>query len=351
MNIYKNDYCGDSNNCGCTPPRVCYVPCPGPTGPRGLQGPIGPTGATGMRGITGPQGIQGIQGVTGPTGPQGVQGIQGIEGPQGNTGATGATGPQGTTGATGATGAQGPAGIIGPTGPTGANGPAGQTGATGATGAAGIPGVTGATGPTGPTGPTGATGTTGSTGPSGTAATIQVGTVTTGEPGTNASVTNTGNSTNAILDFIIPRGDTGPSSGTQTALTSSAYFYSNGDQNLAAPQALVTFNHNGYSSGITLGSDTSTVSFVQPGLYRVAYGITPSNLQGNDSYVEILDASSASIGGSKRALLTPNAQVTAEFLYPAETGSELKLIVSSSGGILLDSSLGVTAYLTITPVS
>ena len=50
-------------------------------------------------------------------------------------------------------------------------------------------------------------------------------------------------------------------------------------------------------------------------------------------------------------LLTPNAQVTAEFLYLAETGSELKLVVSSAGGVLLDSSSDVTAYLTITPVS
>lgn len=61
-------------------------------------------------------------------------------------------------------GATGPQGAIGPTGPQGATGAAGATGAQGATGA------TGATGP---------------------APTLTIGTVTTGAPGTNASVTIT----------------------------------------------------------------------------------------------------------------------------------------------------------------
>ena len=46
----------------------------------------------------------------------------------------------------------------------------------------------------------------------GAAATIQVGTVTTGEAGSQASITNTGTNTNAIFDFIIPKGDTGEAS-------------------------------------------------------------------------------------------------------------------------------------------
>ena len=45
--------------------------------------------------------------------------------------------------------------------------------------------------PQGPTGPTGATGETGATGATGPAPTLQIGTVTTGEPGTQASVTIT----------------------------------------------------------------------------------------------------------------------------------------------------------------
>lgn len=45
----------------------------------------------------------------------------------------------------------------------------------------------------------------------GIVATIEVGTVTTGAAGTNASVTNVGTEQRAILNFVIPRGDTGAS--------------------------------------------------------------------------------------------------------------------------------------------
>lgn len=54
----------------------------------------------------------------------------------------------------------------------------------------------------------------GDTGATGTAATITIGSVTTGEPGTNASVSNSGTSTNAILNFMIPRGNPGSGGGS-----------------------------------------------------------------------------------------------------------------------------------------
>ena len=56
-------------------------------------------------------------------------------------------------------------------------------------------------GPTGPTGPAGA-------------ATITVGTTTTTDAGSNASVTNSGTNENVILDFSIPRGSIGPTGPT-----------------------------------------------------------------------------------------------------------------------------------------
>lgn len=65
-------------------------------------------------------------------------------------------------------------------------------------------------GPEGATGPQGAQGPTGPQGNAGTAATIQIGTITTGDAGTNASVANSGNLIAAVLDFTIPRGVTGP---------------------------------------------------------------------------------------------------------------------------------------------
>ena len=48
-----------------------------------------------------------------------------------------------------------------------------------------------------------------SSGEAGTAATIEIGTVTTGEAGSSASVTNAGTKSEAVFDFVIPKGDKG----------------------------------------------------------------------------------------------------------------------------------------------
>lgn len=67
----------------------------------------------------------------------------------------------------------------------------------------------GAEGPPGPQGEPGSNGTNGEDGEDGAAATISVGTVTTGSAGSNVIVTNVGTTSAAVLDFTIPRGDTG----------------------------------------------------------------------------------------------------------------------------------------------
>ena len=50
----------------------------------------------------------------------------------------------------------------------------------------------------------------GVTGPTGPSSTLNLGTVTTGAPGSNAAISNSGTSTNAIFNFSIPQGPTGP---------------------------------------------------------------------------------------------------------------------------------------------
>ena len=124
----------------------------------------------------------------GPAGPRGPQGCTGPQGPRGPMGCTGPAGPRGPMGYTGPAGARGPVGPIGPAGPWGPQGPKGDTGPVG---------------PAGPQGPTGAAG------PAGTPATVTIGTVSTGAPGTNASVTNSGSDSNAVFNFVIPAGATG----------------------------------------------------------------------------------------------------------------------------------------------
>ena len=113
----------------------------------GTGGITGPTGPIGPTGPTGPQGLQGIQGIPGLIGPTGPQGIQGLTG---EIGATGPTGPQGE---------------IGPTGPAGADAEP---------------------------------------------LTLTIGTVTTGNPGTEASASITGTAPDYVLNLTIPQGPTGP---------------------------------------------------------------------------------------------------------------------------------------------
>lgn len=71
----------------------------------------------------------------------------------------------------------------------------------------GVKGDTGATGPQGPQGVPGKDGRDGQ----GIAATVDVGTTTTGEAGTPATVVNAGDETHAVFNFTIPRGAKGDS--------------------------------------------------------------------------------------------------------------------------------------------
>lgn len=166
----------------------------------GVIGPVGPQGPAGPQG---PQGDPGPQGAQGNVGPAGQEGPQGAPGPQG---AVGPQGPQGDPGTPGTPGTPGAAATVDVgTTSTGAPGTDASVTNSGSTSAA----VFNFTIPRGATGATGATGAKGDTGDPGAAATIAAGTTTTGAPGTNASVVNSGTSSAAVFDFTIPRGATG----------------------------------------------------------------------------------------------------------------------------------------------
>ena len=53
--------------------------------------------------------------------------------------------------------------------------------------------------------------------------TLTIGTVTTGEPGTDAAASITGTSPNFILNLTIPQGITGPTGSTHTLLSESKW--------------------------------------------------------------------------------------------------------------------------------
>ena len=75
-------------------------------------------------------------------------------------------------------------------------------------------GEQGVKGDKGDTGAQGVKGDKGNTGAQGAPATIRIGTVTTGEPGTEAGVTNSGTRYDAIFNFVIPRGYPGSGGGS-----------------------------------------------------------------------------------------------------------------------------------------
>ena len=203
----------------------------GETGAQGVQGPPGPKGdpfsygdftEEQLEALTGPAGPQG------PTGPQGIQGQPGPQGPQGIPGETGATGPQGPAGPyfspamskdgwlswqnNGGLSNPEPVNLMGPQGApgqTGNPGPQGEPGPTGPPGPQGEKGETGATGPQGPQGIQGPVGATGPQGNPGATPTITVGTVTTLDPGQDATAEITGETPNLTLNLGIPQGPPG----------------------------------------------------------------------------------------------------------------------------------------------
>lgn len=229
----------------------------GDKGATGDRGPQGLQGAQGLRGEKGEKGdaftyndfteeqlarLKGAKGDKGDVGPQGLRGEKGEQGVKGEQGLKGDTGPKGETGEQGAKGDTGtPATIKVGTVKTGAAGtsvtvsnsgtasaavfdfviPRGDKGDTGPQGLQGIQGATGATGPQGERGPQGLQGerglqglqgpkgNDGAAGAAGAAATIKVGVVTTGAAGTAAKVTNSGTTSAAVLDFVIPQGPKG----------------------------------------------------------------------------------------------------------------------------------------------
>lgn len=124
-------------------------------------------------------------------------------------------------------------------------------------------GVFGPTGPTGPQGP----------------ATITIGTTTTGNPGTNASVTNVGTNENAILNFTIPAGATGAQgiqgptgpSGESALSYGSKYDTTTDTISLTADtDSPVPLTTTAPLSGIT-GTNANTLTITANGFYKIDY--------------------------------------------------------------------------------
>jgi hypothetical protein len=247
----------------------------GPAGPGGAQGPAGPSGPQGATGPSGPQGAAGPAGqglnLTGAYSATHSYSIGDVVTYNGSSYASllasnhgqapdlspanwmllAAAGPAGPIGATGPQGPAGAAGAPGSQGSTGSQGPAGPTGATGAPGmnfrgqwspavfysvndAVSFDGSTYLAQSAGSNQQPdqyaqvwtiiAQAGSQGPTGPAGSAATLSVGTVSTLPAGSSATVSNSGTAQNAVLNFGIPQGATGPAGSGGSGTTTSGSF-------------------------------------------------------------------------------------------------------------------------------
>ena len=293
--------------------------------------------------------------MTGPTGPTGATGATGPTGP---TGATGATGPTGPTGATGATGPTGPTGQPARPGPPARREQPARLGPLGRREQPARPGprADGSNRPRfGPLGrreqparlaPPGRRGRLARLGPQsgedGQAATVRVGTVTTGDPGTEAAVTNSGTAQDAVFDFTIPQGSSG--SGASPELLSA---YSTPSQPGSSGSPLL-FDRNGTSYGTAISHTAGSGSFTvnKPGVYAVAFHgrfapVTGSSFPLTNSVYLSQNGSSVPGAVSNYIFQTSNGMANQTFSIPiaVQTAPTTLQVISQGGTILYD---GVT---------
>lgn len=225
---------GDKGDTGSTGSAATVEVGATSTGAAGTNASVTNTGTSSaaVLNFTIPKGDKGDKGDTGSAGSAATisvgtvtTGAEGSDATVTNSGTSSAavfdfTIPRGATGATGGKGDKGDQGdaatiSVGTT-TTGAAGTNASVTNSGTTGAAVLDFTI-------PRGNKGDKGDKGDTGNPGDAATVTVGTVTTGAPGTSATVVNSGTSSAAVLDFTIPRGDKGESGSGAGDMLASDY--------------------------------------------------------------------------------------------------------------------------------
>ena len=121
---------------------------------------------------------------------------------------------------------------------------------------------------------------------------MSVGTVTTGDPGTQAAVTNSGTENNAVLDFTIPQGAAGTTPPVQLL---SAYSTPTQAGTTSTP---LVFDRTGVSYGTAAEHTANSPDFTitQPGVYTLAF--SGSFAPGNGAAFPLNVGITAQLGGT-----------------------------------------------------
>ena len=225
-------------------------------------------------------------------------------------------------------------------------------------------------GPTGPTGPQGP-------------ASIAVGVTTTTDPGTNASVTNVGTDDNVILNFNIPKGETGPIGpqgipGTEgptgptgpqglqglqgiqgptgpTAIETYGRKYNTSTDNISLETNIaqnIPLGNNGPTNNITTATQ-NTLTITENGVYLVEYGFSGSSSTNATLTVEVNQNANAISGTSivKTVTANNNTDFNSSTINSFAVGDEIGLSINSSTAATITPANGTNAYLNIVRIS
>jgi phage baseplate assembly protein W len=133
-------------------------------------------------------------------------------------------------------------------------------------------------------------------GPQGPGATVSIGTTTTGLPGTDASVVNTGTPTDSILDFTIPRGEKGePGTGVtiKGTVPNSASLPSTG--NTIGDMWIASDTGHGWSWEGTQWIDVGPIQGPKGDAATIAVGTTATGAAGTNANVTNVGTSNAAV--------------------------------------------------------
>jgi hypothetical protein len=167
----------------------------------------------------------------------------------------------------------------------------------------------------------------GPTGPAGTAATLSIGNVTTLAPGAAATVTNSGTAQDAILNFGIPQGPTGPTgSGSGTSSSTSGSF--------AAMYHPVNYNNNYYALNSPNASTTesdSVLAWIPKACTATEFDVQ-SHQSGNITVTLRLGTSSSTMADTALSCAPSSGACTAVASVSIPAGSFVDLSITGSSG-------------------
>lgn len=176
----------------------------------------------------------------------------------------------------------------------------------------------------------------------GVAATVEVGTVTTGAPGTNASVTNVGTPERAILNFVIPRGDKGATGEAGDEGSAGVGFEDADGISINDGSIDITADENGVNIGSTFEVAVGDEILEIPStMYLPVKGSESIVIDVNESgdFIDVhLDA--AILSKINRAVLTPISSLDS-FALLGVGSDNLQRFVKLGSGLSYDEEYGV----------